>query len=136
MNFKGRYKTWLYAGNSEYPALPVKRDYVLALTGDNATGADNQQERPGPLVRESSETTRQALSAGEQSKELPSEMNAPKMLSDDIVRPPWRHGEISRNGLSRNNKPSFLVLKFEIWNLEFNCCAATILSVSYLPWAY
>jgi LAGLIDADG endonuclease len=38
---------WLYAGNSEYPALPrdVRRD---VYHGDNVTGADNQQER---LVR-------------------------------------------------------------------------------------
>ena len=39
------------------------------MIGENATGADNQQERPGPQVRESSETIRQVLSAGEQSKE-------------------------------------------------------------------
>ena len=32
-----RVNIWLYAGISEYPALPK---------GDKATGADNQQERP------------------------------------------------------------------------------------------
>ena len=32
----------LYAGTSEYPALP-------AQAGDNAPGADDQQERPGAL---------------------------------------------------------------------------------------
>jgi LAGLIDADG endonuclease len=42
--------SWLYAGNSEYPTLPLLSDHtssVAGVTGDNAIGADNQQERPG-----------------------------------------------------------------------------------------
>ena len=44
----GRYKTWLYAGNSEYPAVlvhvshPLRR--VTAMSSENPSGADNQQE--------------------------------------------------------------------------------------------
>ena len=38
------------------------------MIGENATGADNQQERPGPQVRESSETIRQALSESDSRK--------------------------------------------------------------------
>src|SRR5262249_16061850 len=60
---------WLYAGKPEYPAL------LAGLAGsDNATGAENQQER---LVerRESSETIRQISSS----------------LDDEMVPSAWRH---------------------------------------------
>jgi hypothetical protein len=61
---------WLYAGNSEYPAL------LAAYSGsDNATGADNQQERLGRRARESSEAIRQTSG-------LP---------DDEMVPSAWRH---------------------------------------------
>jgi hypothetical protein len=40
----GGCKIWLYAGTSEYPALLAR-----SAGSDNASGADDQQERPGHL---------------------------------------------------------------------------------------
>jgi hypothetical protein len=43
----GRYKIWLYAGTSEYPALLAAREEHRPRKGsENVSGADNQQERP------------------------------------------------------------------------------------------
>src|SRR5437867_11026969 len=42
-------QTWLFAGNSEHPTLQVDVTggrSACVVTGDNAMGADNQQERP------------------------------------------------------------------------------------------
>src|SRR5437867_2613975 len=61
---------WLYAGNSEYPAL------LAALSGsENASGADNQQERLGRQARESSEAIRQTSDSSD----------------DEMVPSAWRH---------------------------------------------
>ena len=65
-------RIWLYAGNPEYPALLVGE----SAGSDNATGADNQQERPVRFERESSETIRQ----------MPSELEG-----DEMVPSAWRH---------------------------------------------
>ena len=40
-------RIWPYAGNSEYPALLVGR---FSAGSDNASGADNQQERPAEMA--------------------------------------------------------------------------------------
>ena len=88
----------------ETPSIPrylswrnAKLVLVNYMIGKNATGADNQQERPGSRFRESSETTRQALSEN-------SRWEYAKTLSEDIVRPPWRHGEPGRNDLAANHQ--------------------------------
>ena len=56
----------------EYPVDPA-----LPLSGDNATGADNQQERPR-AIEESSETVRRTP------------VDQP---GDETVRTAWRHAE-------------------------------------------
>ena len=72
MNYNGL-STWAVTKPGymlENPSIPrylSYRDDNLVMRGDNAAGADNQQERPGLQVLESSETTRQALSESEQS---------------------------------------------------------------------
>ncbi len=53
---------------------------------------------------ESSETIRQALSGSEQSKQDAELDECAKALSEDIVRPPWRHGEPGRNDLATSEK--------------------------------
>jgi hypothetical protein len=62
----GAVRIWLYAGNSEYPAL------LAASSGsDNASGADNQQGSP----RDPSETIRRTSAKAD----------------DEMVRTAWRH---------------------------------------------
>ena len=77
----GRYKTWLYAGTSEYPVV-LAQQVERTKGSDNPSGADNQQETVGiEAPTGSSETARQAR----------------QQDGEDTVRTSWRHGEPHRN---------------------------------------
>ena len=72
-------QTRLYAGNPEYPAL------LIAQVSDNATGADNQQERPGRKFRNPQRPY----------AELPIKLR----WDEDMVHPLWRHRDkVNYNG--------------------------------------
>mgnify|MGYP005863503823 CR=1 FL=1 len=67
-----------------------------------ASIAESMNRRKKSEFLESSETIRQALSAGKQSIWMPSSKERAMALSEEIVRPPWRHGEPGRNDLATN----------------------------------
>jgi hypothetical protein len=62
-------RIWLYAGNPEYPALLADE-----VGSDNASGADNQQERPADLAGILRDHTPDIQS-----------------LDDEMVPSAWRH---------------------------------------------
>jgi hypothetical protein len=78
--------SWLYAGNSEYPALP-------RLRGDNATGADNQQERPNGLWWRERRLTLDTVSdpIGILRGHTPATSFDDR--GEEMVRASWRHGD-------------------------------------------
>lgn len=67
-----------------------------------ASIAESMNRRKKSKFLESSETIRQALSEGKQSKRYAELSGCAIELSEEIVRPPWRHGEPGRNDLATN----------------------------------
>ena len=124
MNGGGNYchgsscKTWPNAGKPEYPAVLART--IDAMSSDNPSGADNQQERLDhvlPDVPDDLAWYIVGFTDGEGSfnasfgissrilRDYTPGAPAPrsKREGDEIVRPAWRHAEPSRNDSAPRN---------------------------------